>query len=294
MRIISLSPSATEIVFALGAEDELVGLSADCDEPDRARAKPVVSRPALEGVARDPRAVDAAVRARLAAGAPLYTLDRDLVRALRPDLILAQDLCRVCAVPSGDVTDALAVLGGDAAVCSLDPERLDDVLASILTVGDRIGRHDAARVLVAGLVDRLARVRARVAARPRVRTLVLEWSDPPFSAGHWVPDMIEAAGGEAVLARAGARSTELAWDQIADAAADVVVLVPCGYDIGAAEREGRALAHHRALEGATQVWAAGDACFSRPGPRLVDGVELLAAIVHPETVPPRPGARRLR
>ncbi len=285
MRIVSLLPSATEIVFALGLADDLVGVSFECDHPPEARTKTVVSGTALPVDApMTAGEIDEAVRARMRASEPIYTLDRERIQAARPEVILAQDLCEVCAVPSGAVEDALEVLGCRARVVSLDPTRLGDVIECVERVGVALGRADAARALADSLRARVDRVRARVADRPRPGVLALEWSDPPFDAGHWVPDMIEAGGGTAVLARAGVRSRELSWAEIGafDASPLVVLFMPCGYGLDATVAEGRRLRERPELERADEVWAvAGDAFFSRPGPRVVDGVELVAQILHP-------------
>jgi iron complex transport system substrate-binding protein len=301
MRIVSLIPSATEIVFALGLGDQLEGVTFECDFPPAARTKAVVSGTALPeahptGEALTPREIDDAVSATVADGQPIYTLDTARIGAIAPDLILAQDLCRVCAVPSGAVEDALDVLGCRADVVSLDPDSLDAVIACIGVVGDATGTADIAQKLMDGLRARVDAVRAAVAGRSRPRVLALEWSDPPFSGGHWVPDMIAAAGGVALLARAGARSERLEWLDIAAAAPDVVVFMPCGYDLARAVDEAVSLLNRPELASAS-LWATdANALYSRPGPRVVDGVETLAAILHPD-VAARPAetlARRLR
>jgi iron complex transport system substrate-binding protein len=298
MKIISLLPSATEIVFALGLGDALVGVSFECDHPPEARTKPVVSGTALP--TEEPLSaveIDAAVSTKVAAAESIYSLDAERIRASAPDVILAQDLCAVCAVPSGQVEDALDVIGCRADVVSLDPGTLDEVIACIGRVGAAVGREVVADELMVRLRERVARVRTAIEGRPTVRALALEWSDPPFNAGHWVPDMIEAAGGDAVLARTGERSRRLDWSEVASAAADVVLFMPCGYALEAAVREGRPLAERSELAGAGEVWAlAGDAYFSRPGPRVVDGVEILASILHSDAGVSGPidGAVRLR
>jgi iron complex transport system substrate-binding protein len=214
-------------------------------------------------------------------------------------VILAQDLCEVCAVPSGAVQDALDVLGCTAEVVSLDPTRLDEVVECVDRVGATIGREAAATSVSAALRARIDAVRQSVAGRRRPSVLALEWSDPPFDAGHWVPDMVEAAGGVSALAQAGRRSRALTWDEVAavDAAPLVVLFMPCGYDLGTTVAEGRSLVAHPALAPADELWAvAGDAYFSRPGPRVVDGVELVARILHPEVAggPDARDAVRLR
>jgi iron complex transport system substrate-binding protein len=283
VKIVSLLPSATEIVFALGLGDDLVGVSFECDHPPEARTKPVVSGTALPTESLQTAVdIDTAVSALVEADTSIYTLDADRIRAARPDLILAQDLCAVCAVPSGAVEDALDVLGCDSVVLSLDPASLDDVIACIGRVGDVCDRAEAADALMGALRRRVAAVRAATAEAPRPRAFALEWSDPPFNGGHWVPDMIEAAGGTAVLGVPGERSRRLEWEEIAEAELDVVLFLPCGYSLERSVDEGRALLGRSEL-GDGELWAlAGDAYFSRPGPRVVDGVEVLASILHPD------------
>jgi iron complex transport system substrate-binding protein len=330
VRILSLLPSATEIVFALGLEDELVGVTAECDFPPAARDIDAVSFPTIGTTAIDTPAidtpaidtpaidttgaavtaeaatdtgagstraarVDGAVAGRVAAGEPLYRLDEERIRALGPELILAQDLCRVCAVPSGDVTAALDRLGCRARVLSLDPSTLDEVLAAVGAVAEAAGSTDRGRTVVEGLAGRLDEVRRRTAGARRRRVLELEWSDPPYVGGHWVPDMVEAAGGEVVLSRRGVPSARLSWDEIGRAGAEVVAFAPCGYGLAEAVAEGEALLGRAALAPVPEVWALdGSAYFSRPGPRVVDGVELLAWVLHPDRVPAPPTGRAHR
>jgi iron complex transport system substrate-binding protein len=302
VRILSLLPSATEIVFALGLGDSLVGVTAECDEPAAARRKPAVSFPTVAHVS-DPDApsasqVDATVTALVAEGAPLYRLDEERIRSLRPDLILAQDLCRVCAVPSGDVTLALDRLGCRASVLSLDPSTLDEVIGAVVTVADAAGVGDRGRALARRLRARVDTVRRSTVGVRRRRVLELEWSDPPYVGGHWVPDMVDAAGGEMLFARAGSPSTRVAWDDVAVADDYVVAFAPCGYGLAEAVAEAGTLSARPELARAREIWALdGSAYFSRPGPRVVDGVELLASILHPDLplpVPPPGRATRLR
>ena len=292
MKIVSLIPSATEIVFALGLGDALEGVTFECDYPDAARSKTVVSGTALptDG-SLTAREIDEAVSARVAEGEPIYTLDRERIRTIQPDLILAQDLCRVCAVPSGAASDALAVLGCDAQVLSLDPSTLDDVIECVTVVGRATGTEDVAVTLTHALRARTAVVRGAVAMHHRPRVLALEWSDPPFSGGHWVPDMIEAAGGEPLLGRSGEHSRRLDWKEVEAARPEIVVFMPCGYGLDEAVEEGRGLLDVPALARAERVYATeANALFSRPGPRLVDGVEVLAWAIHPRAFPsPPPG-----
>ena len=296
MKIVSLLPSATEIVFALGLGDSLEGRSFECDYPVAASQVAIVSGTALPVdehlTARD---IDEAVSTRVAAGEPIYTLDAERIRAIQPDLILAQDLCAVCAVPSGAVTDALDMLGCRADVVSLDPASLDDVIACIGQVGAVTGTTAEADAIMRGLRERVERVRAAVDGRDRPRALALEWADPPFNGGHWIPDMLLVAGAEPVLSPPGAPSRRLDWSEIAHAAPDAVLFMPCGYYLDGAVAEGAALPGNQALADAEQIWALdANAYFSRPGPRVVDGVELLASLLHPEVLDPRPGATRLR
>jgi iron complex transport system substrate-binding protein len=287
MRLVSLLPSATEIVYALGLGDDVVGVTFECDEPPAARVDKTVVVGGRDTRGMTPGEIDEYVRTQLAAGADLYTLHAHALAGLAPDLILTQDLCRVCALPSGQVSDALDYLGCRADVLSLDPHTLEDVVDTILAVGARTGVADRAADLVAGLRRRLDAVAAAVADEPRPRVAVVEWVDPPFTAGHWVPDLVRAAGGEPVAARPGERSIETTWPDLAAAAPDIVIVAPCGYHLDGAAGQARSVA--RRFPGA-QVWAIdADGIVVRPGPRLVDGVEAIAAILHPHAVPGPPG-----
>jgi iron complex transport system substrate-binding protein len=279
VRIVSLLPSATEIVYAIGLGDQLTGVTFECDEPAAARSDKTVVVGGRDTSGMSPAAIDGYVRSQLAAGEDLYTLHADALAALAPDLILTQDLCRVCALPAGHVNDALDYLGCTAEVISLDPRRLDDVLATILTVGKHTGALPQAEQLVAALRRRLAAVADRVAGRRRPAVAVVEWTDPPFTAGHWVPDLVAAAGGRPVAARPGGRSEQTTWAQIAAARPEVIVVAPCGFHLDDAAAQAELVA--RELPG-LPVWAIdADGLVVRPGPRLVDGVEALAGILHP-------------
>jgi iron complex transport system substrate-binding protein len=242
------------------------------------------------------REIDAEVSARVAAGESIYTLDDSRIRAIDPDLILAQDLCRVCAVPSGAVEEALDVIGCHAEVVSLDPGRLDEVIESVGIVGAATGFSVRADALMKSLRARVDAVRRRVRDRPRPRVLVLEWSDPPFNAGHWVPDMVEAAGGVPVLAIPGARSRRLMWEEIVPEPVDLTVFMPCGFDLDGAVAQAPKLLSRPDAAGLGSIFAVdANAYFSRPGPRVVEGVELLEGLFHPPVsgwVPS--GARALR
>jgi iron complex transport system substrate-binding protein len=295
MRILSLLPSATEIVYALGLAEHLVGVTDECDYPPEARSVRVVSRSALPA-AVEPAAIDWLVSASIGGGQPLYRLDTTTIRELRPDLVLAQDLCAVCAVPSGHVNQALDVLGCQAEVISLDPSSLDEVLDGVLQVGKAAGAEERAHQVVAGLRERLASVQGAVEGLERPRVFALEWGDPPFNGGHWVPEMLQVAGGEALLACPGAPSVRVSWAQIEAAAPQVVVFMPCGYDLRAAvdEARGKLLARPE-LAGVEAIIAVdASAHCSRPGPRLVDGVEILAAALHPGWLPPPPAGTAVR
>jgi iron complex transport system substrate-binding protein len=282
VRVVSLLPSATEIVFALGRGDELVGVTFECDFPPAARDRRIVSTSALpQGLS--PREIDAVVSERIAAGEDLYRLDEGAFSDLDPDVVLTQDLCAVCAVDVDRVDDALAHLGCTAQVVTLDPATLDAVLDSIADVGTALGAEAEARDLVRSLRGRLDKLGRVVASAPRTAVLVLEWTDPPFSAGHWVPDLVTAGGGRAVMANPGADSQRLNWDAVSTAPAEVVIVAPCGYHLGPAYEHAAELVAGRRLPGDAQVWAVdADSYFVRPGPRLVDGAELMGQILHPE------------
>ncbi|HKD87429.1 MAG TPA: ABC transporter substrate-binding protein [Streptosporangiaceae bacterium] len=286
MRVVSLLPSATEIVYALGLGEQLVGVTFECDEPAAARSDKTVVVGGRDTRGMTAGEIDSYVREQLAAGGDLYTLHAQALAALKPDLILTQDLCRVCALPSSQVEDALDYLGCQAEVLPLDPHSLADVLDSIQAVGARAGVPDRAARLVSELQARLAQVAARVAGRVRPRVAVVEWVDPPYPAGHWIPDLVSAAGGQPVAARPGESSIPTTWPAIAAADPDCVVVAPCGYHLPGAVDQARSVAQH--LPG-VPVWAIdGDGIVVRPGPRLIDGVEAIAAILHPDAVPSAP------
>jgi iron complex transport system substrate-binding protein len=292
MRIVSLLPSATEIAFDLGLGDALVGVTHECDYPPEASTKTVVSHSTLPTDATDPAEVDRLVSGSIGAGQPIYRLDAERFAALQPDVILTQDLCRVCAVPTGHVEEALDRLGCDADVVSLDPSSIDEVIDCLVAVGRATGTEPRSTARAAALRRWLDDVRHATAGLRRPSVLALEWSDPPFNGGHWVPEMIDAAGGSAVLADAGAPSRRLSWGEIEGQSPEVVVFMPCGYDLDRAVAEGGTLLTRSELEGASAVFAVdASSYFSRPGPRLVDGVEVLAWALHPDRVPAPPPGR---
>ncbi len=279
MQIVSLLPSATEIVYALGLDDQLVGVTFECNEPPRALQEKTVIVGGLDTSAMAPVEIDAYVRTQFAAGADLYTLHQDALAGLDPDLILTQDLCRVCAVPTSEVRAAVAQLGCRADVLTLDPYSLAEVLETISTVARRTGIPGRGDALVNALRSRLQDVRDAVASRDRRRVLVLEWVDPPFGAGHWMPDMVDVAGGEPVACQRRAKSVPTDWDIIRASRPEVVVLAPCGFGLDGAAEQSAAVVEQLPD---TEVWAIdGDGLLVRPGPRLVEGVEVLAGILHP-------------
>ena len=289
MRIVSLLPSATEIAFALGLGDQVVAVSHECDYPPAARERPAVTRSPIHGHALTSAEIDRHTTEQLRDGGTLYYLDTERLGELAPDLILTQELCDVCAVAQPEVERAVRELGSNPRVLSLEPNTLGDVLDTIRVVGAATGREARAAELVAGLQDRIEATRERSAGlRERPRVFCLEWTDPPWVAGHWVPGMVQLAGGRDVLGRAGEPSTRIAWADVQAAAPEVVVLMPCGYDLE------RTLADRPVVE-ALPGWAVlpavraghvyavdGSSYFNRPGPRLVDGLELLAHLLHPE------------
>jgi iron complex transport system substrate-binding protein len=303
MKIVSLLPSATEIVYALGLGDDLVGVTDECDYPPDAVTKPVVSRSALpQGMPMSAREIDDAVRGKMSEREPLYVLDRELLRREQPDVILTQDLCRVCAVPSGQVQRALDELGlPDAKVLSLDPHTVEEVIATIETVGSLLDREEKGKEIASVLRSRVARVKEIALRLPTIRMFALEWSDPPFAGGHWVPEMVEAVGAVNVLGTKGEPSREVTWREIHDETPEVIVFMPCGYYLEEAEEEGERLFDQHdfadtpaAREG--NVFAVdATSFFSRPGPRIVDGLEILAWAAHPEAYPepPKGGISRL-
>jgi iron complex transport system substrate-binding protein len=299
MKLVSLLPSATEIVFALGLGDSLVGVTDECDFPPEAVTKPVVSRSALpQGRPLSAREIDQAVRGKLEAKQPLYVLDTDLLRREQPDVVLTQDLCRVCAVPSGQVQQALHTIGlPDAKVVSLDPNTLDEVIAQIDVVGKQLERAEEAARLTESLRIRVAKVKEVGIRLPTLNVFCLEWSDPPFAAGHWVPEMVEAAAGVNLLSEKAGPSRVVTHREIRDANPEVIVFMPCGYYLEEAEEEAGWVFEHPELRETPAVRNgnvfAVDATsyFSRPGPRIVDGLEILAWALHPDAFPEPPPGR---
>ena len=295
MRIISLLPSATEIVCALGLSEALVGVTHECDYPPVARTRPIVTHSLLDHERATSEEIDQAVRQQLRDGLSLYELDYALLAQLAPDLVLTQALCEVCAVAYGDVERAIRDISaaGDSLaprVLSLEPHGLEDILATIEYVGAAAGVAQRAATLVSALRARIERVRARAAlAERRPRVACLEWIDPTFGPGHWLPELVELAGGCAGLGVAHHDSRRVAWEDVIAFAPEVIIVTPCGFDLRRTVAEAAQILPNRngwaALPAVRQgrVYAVdGNAYFSRPGPRIVDSLELLAELIHPE------------
>jgi iron complex transport system substrate-binding protein len=266
MRIVSLVPSATEMLFALGLGEQVVAVTHECDYPPAVRELPRVTRDVLPA-GLSAAQIDAAVKERTLRGESIYELDTDALQELSPDLIVTQALCAVCAVSYDDVRALADTLENRPRVISLDPQTVGEVLGDARTLAAATDIRDAAAKLVHDSAGRIDRVRLRVRGHRRPRVLALEWLDPPFAAGHWVPQLIEFAGGDDVLGFAGERSKERTWEEVIATNPDIVLVMPCGYDAA----------------------VTASAFFSRPGPRIVDGLELLAHIIHPELFPESPG-----
>jgi iron complex transport system substrate-binding protein len=295
MRIVSLVPSATEMLFALGLGDEIVGVTHECDYPPEAQTRPKVTRDLLPA-GLTAAEIDAAVKERTLAGESIYALDADALQELQPDLIVTQALCAVCAVSYDDVRAIAEELDTQPLVVSLDPHTVGEVLGDARTLAQATDSKDAAVDLVREASTRIDRIRVltRTATR-RPQVVALEWLDPPFIAGHWTPQLIEFAGGEDMLGFAGENSVQTTWEEVAAVQPDVVIVMPCGYDAEIAHREAEMHRDQLAALGAGEIVAVdASAYYSRPGPRLIDGLELMAHILHPELVPdPGPPARAL-
>lgn len=280
-------------MYELGLGDELKGVTIECYWPTNVRANREVVVGTFVDPSMAPGEIDAAVRARVAAGLDLYQLDDAALHRCAPDLILTQDLCRVCAVASGDVDAALTRINCDAHVLQLEPTTLEEVLTSITTIAEAAGVSERGRSYVASLRERLAVVEQLVASRERRKVFVLEWIDPLFGAGHWVPDVVNRAGGDAVLAHAGERSTTVTFEEIAAAAPEVVFVAPCGFNLAECERQAHEVLDVLPVD--CEVWAIdADAVMVRPGPRLVEGVEVVAGVLHGVTTVRDDLVRRVR
>lgn len=304
VRIASLLPSATEIVYALGLGDRLVGRSPECDFPGEVTAKPVVSTSVFDGTHLGSAEIDEVVRHHLhtSDGRSLYHIDLERLRELRPDVLLTQALCDVCAAAVDEVRDAANRLASPPEVVSLDPTSLDDILENILVIGKKTGNLARARSLAKSLHGRLEAVRGRTRELGRPRVACLEWFEPIFSAGHWIPQQVEFAGGREVLGTMGKPSRVVTWDRVLAAEPEVLILMACGFDVPRALREVHLITERPGYDSIPAIREGrafvvnGSAYFNRPGPRTVDGVELLAHLLHPDSFPdtwPDDAARRL-
>lgn len=287
--------SATEAVYALGLEDQLVGISHECDYPPEALRLPRASRSRFDPAALTSGEIDSAVRRSMEEYGSVYEVDRALLAELQPDLVLTQAVCEVCAVPTGSVVEAVAGLSAPPLVLSLDAHTIEGILASIADVADAAGVAGRGREVVGGLRSRLDGVIEAVAGEERPRVLLLEWLDPPFSPGHWVPEMVALAGGDLLLGTAGDRSVEVDWRDLDGLDPDLLLIEPCGYGLAEAridaESHGEALSRvaERAIERGG-AWLLHSSYYSRSGPRVVDGVEALARVFHPDRFGQPPAA----
>jgi iron complex transport system substrate-binding protein len=288
MRIASLVPSATEMLFALGVGGDVVGVTHECDHPEAGALPHLTATVLAAGLSAGE--IDAAVKSTVDEGKALYSLDEGALARLQPDVIVTQAVCDVCAVSFEDVVEVAARLPGPPLVVQQDPSSLGEVLGDVARLGGAIGVPERAAELLAELEGRLEAVTAAVAGAARPRVIALEWLDPPFIGGHWIPEMVALAGGEDVAGVGGTKSPEVSWEQLAELDPDVVVVMPCGWYLE--ESRAQAIEHWRRIEalGAKRVFAVDAAStYSRPGPRLVDGVELLGHILHPTLVEPPGG-----
>jgi iron complex transport system substrate-binding protein len=285
MRIVSLVPSATEMLFALGLGSDLIAVTHECDYPPAALELPRVTRDVLPSGLTAAQ-IDAAVKERTLSGESIYELDTKLLHELKPDLIVTQALCAVCAVSYDDVRAVADEIESHPRVISLDPHTVGEVLGDARTLAQATDTKEAAIELVRDAAARIDRVRLAVRDARRPSVAALEWLDPPFAAGHWTPQLIELAGGADVLGFAGEHSEQRTWEEVIAARPDIVIVMPCGYDAEIAHREAEMHREQLVAVGAGEVVAVDAAAyFSRPGPRIVDGLELLAGILHPELFP---------
>ena len=292
-RIVSLVPSATELLFALGLGSDVIAVTHECDFPPAAGELPRVTRDLLPA-GLSAGEIDTAVKERTLRGESIYALDTKLLRDLRPDLIVTQALCSVCAVSYDDVRAIAAEIESRPQVLALDPHTVGEVLGDVRTIAQATGCKDAAVELVREASARIDRVRLAVRGARRPRVVALEWLDPPFVAGHWTPQLIDYAGADDMLGLPGENSEQRSWEEVVAAAPDIVLVMPCGYDAEIAHREAEMHRQELLALGAGQIVAVDAAAyFSRPGPRIIDGLELLASIIHPELVPEPVAGRAL-
>ena len=303
LKICSLLPSATEIVFALERGDKLVAVTHECDFPPEAARLPVITRSALDHRTQGSREIHNHISSAVHVGSSIYVLDQALLERLNPDLILTQELCDVCAVSYEIVEKAVHRLEGHRRILSLEPTSLGGILETVKQVGEATGAQERAGAIVRELQERLDRIAARAqTASSRPRVFAMEWLDPPFTAGHWVPEMIRLAGGRDELAREGRPSSQIDWSRIADYDPEIIILMPCGFTLERTSEEfaGVTLPDEwlglRAVRSKHVYAVNGSAYFNRPGPRIVEGLEILAEILHPELFPrmmPRGAWQRL-
>ena len=294
MRIASFLPSATEMLYALGAGEMVMAVSHECDYPLEAQRKPIVSRARFDHTQLDSAAIDALVSQAIQNGESLYTIDHQVLRQANPDLIVTQELCDVCAVTGHDLSQALNDLRLNPQLITLTPTNLAGIFDNLRMLGEALGLRERAERLVAELtarVERVARVTRELEERPTV--FCLEWLDPPYAGGHWLPEMVALAGGHDPLGWAGEKSARIQWEQIIEAAPEVLVVMPCGFDMARAVQEIDQLAQRPGWASLPAVRhdrvyvTYASAYFSRPGPRVVDGFEILAHIIHPGQFPAR-------
>jgi iron complex transport system substrate-binding protein len=288
-QIVSFLPSATEIACALGLTDQLVGITHECDYPLEIEGKPVVVRSALPIETMNQREIDVAVAERMRAGHSLYQVDEKLLRELAPDLILTQDLCQVCAPSGTEVTQALNLLPKKPRILWLTPNSLEQIFANVLELGEATSRVKEAEELIANgraRLEKVAAITSRLSHRPRV--FCMEWLDPVYCSGHWVPEMVRLAGGEDALAREGADSVRIPWDKVREWAPEVLVITPCGFNLEQTIEQSQQLSTYPSWSSLPavrdgRVYAVdANSYFARPGPRVVDGTELLAHLIHPD------------
>lgn len=295
MRVVSLLPSATEMVHFVGAGDTLVGVTHECDYPPGVDELPKLTSTPIDQNTMTSAEIDAAIGERLTDEGSVYALDVGLLEELEPDLIVTQGLCDVCAVSMELVEEAVSKMKNKPKIISLNPTALQEVLDDAITVGKALGREDAARTETARLKEKLARVEKTVSDLGRPTVGCIEWLDPPFSAGHWVPEMVRIAGGEEMFANVGERSGRLTWERVLETDPDALVLMPCGFDTERALQEAHSMAEIPGWSESSavkndRVWVVdANSYFSRPAPRLVRGVEILGQILHPESFLDSPG-----
>jgi iron complex transport system substrate-binding protein len=296
MRIVSMLSSATEILYELGLGDRLVGISHECDYPPEALELPRASRSRFDPTGLSSGEIDAAVRRSMEEHGSVYEVDVEALTRLQADLVLTQAVCEVCAVPTGSVVAATSGMRNPPKIASLDAHTIDGIIESVQQVADAAGYPERGRQVTDSMRARLDAVRRRVAGRERPRVLFLEWLDPPFSPGHWVPEMVEIAGGDLLVGVAGERSEQTEWDVLARLDPDVMLVEPCGYDLTQARHDAdRHRERLRTIAGratrAGRAWLLHSSYYSRSGPRVIEGVEALAALLHPEASGTEPDPR---